>query len=131
SRPPTGRGSRATSSRSRSASSSRRPSLPALRLFCFMYRTLLLLALLVAAGGMEARAQATLSAARVAELVPTPGILRNGVSNLHAEGDSLWVGPFLNLTTAGGQTWRVPDADSLAGSRNRVFSLDAEGPVVW
>ncbi|RMH65888.1 MAG: hypothetical protein D6685_05465 [Bacteroidetes bacterium] len=72
-----------------------------------------------------------LTPARVAELLPAPGILRNSVTNLHAEGDSLWVGPFLNLTTDEGATWQQADADSLFGSRNRVFSIDVEGPVVW
>ncbi len=66
-----------------------------------------------------------------ADLLPTPGILRNSITNLHAEGDSLWVGPFLNLTTDGGENWFVADADSLAGSRNSIFSLDVEGSVVW
>lgn len=64
------------------------------------------------------------------ELLPTPGIARNSVSNMHAEGDTLWVGPFLNMTADGGQTWYLTDADSLINSANRVFSLDAEGPVV-
>ncbi|MEM1126333.1 MAG: FlgD immunoglobulin-like domain containing protein [Bacteroidota bacterium] len=62
---------------------------------------------------------------------PTEGILRNSISNLFAVGDSLWVGPFLNLTTDGGQTWQVADTDSLFGSRNRVFSIDVEGDVIW
>ena len=32
------------------------------------------------------------------ELLPVTGILRNSVTNLHAEGDTLWAGPFLNMT---------------------------------
>ena len=59
------------------------------------------------------------------------GILANSVANLHAEGDSVWVGPFLNLTADGGNTWQVAAADSVGRSANRVFSIDVEGPVVW
>lgn len=65
------------------------------------------------------------------ELLPTPGILRNSVTNLQAQGDSLWVGPFLNLTVDGGENWFVTDADSLFGTRNTVFSLDVEGEIMW
>jgi photosystem II stability/assembly factor-like uncharacterized protein len=59
------------------------------------------------------------------------GVLSNSVTNLLANGDSLWVGPFLNLTTDGGATWQVADADSLVGTANRVFSIDIEGDVLW
>ena len=59
------------------------------------------------------------------------GILGNSVTNLSARGDSLWVGPFLNLTTDGGSTWFVADADSLVGTPNRVFSIDIEQDVMW
>lgn len=65
------------------------------------------------------------------DLLPTDGILRNSVTNLHAQGDTLWSGPFLNVTWDGGQTWHVADVDSLFGTRNSIFSLDVEGPVVW
>ena len=65
------------------------------------------------------------------ELLPVTGILRNSVTNLHAEGDTLWAGPFLNMTRDGGQTWFVADVDSLAARRLNVYSLDVEGPVVW
>ncbi len=64
-------------------------------------------------------------------LLPVPGILRNSVTNLHAEGDALWVGPFLNMTPDGGRTWLVADVDSLAARRLSVYSLDVEGDVVW
>lgn len=88
--------------------------------------------LLGTVAGVPLRAQqAPFSAARVAELMPTPGIARNSVTNLLARGDSLWVGPLLNLTTDGGATWFMPDADSLVDARNRVFSLDAEGDILW
>lgn len=89
---------------------------------------LALLGLLVSPAGAQ---DAGFSAGRVADLVPVPNILRNSITNLHAEGDSLWVGPLLNLTTDGGRTWLLPEADSLRASRNRVFSLDVEGHVVW
>ncbi len=82
---------------------------------------------------MAAAQRVNLSAAEMAELIPSPGgtILRNSISNLHAEGDTLWVGPLLNVTTDGGATWLIADADSLLNGRNRVFSIDVEGPVVW
>lgn len=59
------------------------------------------------------------------------GILANSVANLHAEGDSLWIGPFLNLTTDGGGRWLRAEADSVGRGANRVFSLDVEGDVLW
>ena len=93
-----------------------------------------LLGLLLCLGSFGSQTQAQskrLSAAQLAELLPSPGILRNSIANLHAQGDSLWVGPFLNLTTDGGATWQVADADSLAGLRNRVYSFDVEGEVIW
>lgn len=71
------------------------------------------------------------SVADVQELLPAPGILRNSVTNLHAEGDSLWVGPFLNLTVDGGETWQVADVDSLFGTRNSTFSIDGNGMTLW
>ncbi|MFQ5570274.1 MAG: FlgD immunoglobulin-like domain containing protein [Rhodothermales bacterium] len=98
-------------------------------------KTVLLLGGVLACAGLfaaEVQAQAKrFDAARVADLLPSPGILRNSISNLHAQGDSLWVGPFLNVTVDGGATWQVADADSLAGLRNRVYSLDVEGEVIW
>lgn len=73
----------------------------------------------------------SLAAKRAADLQPAPGILRNNVTNLHAEGDTLWAGPYLSFTDDGGQTWAYAEADSLFGSRNRVVSLDVEGEVIW
>ncbi len=70
-------------------------------------------------------------AAGVAGLIPAPSILRNSIVNLNVQGDTLWVGPMLNLTTDGGRTWQVSDADSLLDTRNRVFSLDIKGDVIW
>ncbi len=94
--------------------------------------SLFLLGALLGAGLARAQVVSTrVGASEVAELVPIEGILRNSVTNLHAEGDTLWAGPFLNLTPDGGQTWLLAEADSLQGSRNRVFSLDVEGDVVW
>ena len=84
----------------------------------------MLLALSLCVGLIDAEAQG-------AALLPSPGVLLNKIENLHAEGDSLWVGPFLNLTTDGGVSWQVADADSLAGLRNRVYSFDVEGAVIW
>jgi photosystem II stability/assembly factor-like uncharacterized protein len=65
------------------------------------------------------------------EGVGVPGLARNSVTNLHAEGNILWAGSYLNLTTDGGDTWLVADTDSLIGSRNTVFSIDVEGDIVW
>lgn len=64
-------------------------------------------------------------------LTPVPSIRSNFVANLHAEGDSLWVGPRLNLTTNGGTSWLMAEADSVSNGRGRVFSIDAEGRTIW
>ncbi|MXW64595.1 MAG: hypothetical protein F4Y00_09520 [Bacteroidetes bacterium SB0662_bin_6] len=68
---------------------------------------------------------------RTDEFLPAAGILRNSVTNLHAEGDRLWIGPFLNMTPDDGRTWFVADVDSLAARRLNVYSLDVEGVFVW
>ena len=65
------------------------------------------------------------------DVTGVPTISRNSTANLHAKGDSLWVGSFMNLTTDGGATWQIAEADSLFGSRNSVFSIDIEGDVIW
>ena len=58
------------------------------------------------------------------------GILSNTITNMSMRGDSLWVGPFLNLTIDGGVNWFLADTDSLFGTSNRAFSLDTNGPIV-
>jgi hypothetical protein len=73
----------------------------------------------------------TFDLSNTADFVVVPDILSNSISNLHAEGDSLWVGPYLNLTVDGGRTWLLPEADSLFGTANRLYSIDVEGSVVW
>jgi len=72
-----------------------------------------------------------LSITSIQEFLPAPGILRNSITNLLAYGDSLWVGPYLNLTSDGGETWQVADVDSLWGTRNSTFSIDGEGKTIW
>ncbi len=76
----------------------------------------------------ESPAQAP-NAAQIAEMIP--GILSNSISNLHHENGVLWAGPFLNYTDDGGLSWARAGADSLFGTRNRVFSIDIEGDVIW
>lgn len=83
---------------------------------------------LLTIGAADAHAQFSKAAA---ELARVRGILRNSVTNLHAAGDSLWTGPFLNLTYDGGDTWYVADADSLFGTRNSLFSIDIQGDILW
>ena len=72
-----------------------------------------------------------LAEAKVCGQVPTHSILNNSVTNLHAEGTALWVGPHLNVTRDGGDSWFAADADSLVGLRNRVYSIDAESDISW
>ncbi|MXW32218.1 MAG: hypothetical protein F4100_03265 [Rhodothermaceae bacterium] len=64
-------------------------------------------------------------------LVPVTGILSNSVTNLHADGETIWVGPHLNVSQDQGQTWNAVNTDSLSGLKNRVYSIDIEGNVIW
>lgn len=64
--------------------------------------------------------------------VPTvSGISRNTVSNLHGEGNRLWAGPHLNFTDDNGNVWKLAPVDSIQKGRGSVYSLDAEGSVIW
>jgi len=64
-------------------------------------------------------------------LRPADGIPSNFVQVLEAQGDSLWIGPLLHVTPDEGQSFAVAEADSLSDSRNQVFALDVEGPLLW
>ena len=64
-------------------------------------------------------------------LEPVDGIARNEVTVLHAQGDSLWAGPALNMTPDGGQHWFAASAGILDKTPNRVQSIDVEGQIVW
>ena len=65
------------------------------------------------------------------DLTGVPTVARNSISNIHVQGDSVWAGSFLNLTTDGGASWQIADTDSLWDTRNSVFSIDIEGDVIW
>lgn len=94
--------------------------------------TSILAVVVAASGGGPARGQSSVESSNLRSLLESRyGILANSVTNLVAQGDSVWVGPFLNLTTDGGATWQVADGDSLVGSVNRVFSIDIESDVIW
>lgn len=78
----------------------------------------------------------TLDADQLEELMPTSGIASNFVQVLHAQGDSLWVGPLLNVTPDGGETFLSAGREALGSNRNQVFSMDVEGQpgggsVIW
>ncbi len=67
-------------------------------------------------------------------LEPADGILGNSVTNVFANGDSVWVGPLLSLTTDGGASWQAPNLELVLAGRNeesRAFSIDIEGETVW
>ena len=56
-------------------------------------KRVVLLGLLLCVGLIDGQAQAMpFKAAQGAELLPSPGILLNKIEEMHAEGDSLWVG---------------------------------------
>jgi len=65
------------------------------------------------------------------DLVQVSGILANSVTNLHAEGQTIWVGPHLNVSHDNGQTWNAVNTDSLSGLKNTVYSIDIERNVIW
>lgn len=73
---------------------------------------------------------APLNSRAQSSIEPSDGILGNSVTSLFVNGDSVWAGPYLSLTTDNGQTWQAADADSLFGSRNRVFSIDISGSKI-
>ncbi|MEM6336617.1 MAG: hypothetical protein AAF752_08615, partial [Bacteroidota bacterium] len=62
---------------------------------------------------------------------PVPSISSNTITNLHVQGDSLWVGPRFSLTTNSGASWQQAFVDSVSNGRGRVFSIDVEGDVIW
>ncbi len=99
-----------------------RPLWSSLLTLCFLFGTVTV---------TYGQAQGIDALQKVLEWLPVQGILSNSVTNLHAEGDTLWVGPRLNVTADGGQTWWVADVDSIREGRQRVFSIDAEGRVIW
>lgn len=66
------------------------------------------------------------------DLVFSPGILANSITNLETAGSSIWIGPYLNVSHDGGQSWQAADVDSLRGFVNSVYSLDIHGSsLIW
>ena len=88
-----------------------------------------LAALALGAGLAQAQAPTTGEAALRA-LVDAPSIATDAVTLLHAEGDRLYVGPRL-VTLEDGRFRFVDDRAVTPAEDTEVFSLDAEGGVVW
>lgn len=64
--------------------------------------------------------------AQILGTVPSPynSIRQNGISNMAALGDTLWVGPSLNRNIGNEADWYLAeDADSVINGRGRVFSF--------
>ncbi|MBT4603735.1 MAG: hypothetical protein HOC28_11415, partial [Bacteroidetes Order II. Incertae sedis bacterium] len=93
-------------------------------------KSILFACLLVLVTSHSAHAQRVFLGSAAGLLQSEIGILNNSVANLHATDGMVWVGPYLNLTEDGGQSWFVPETDSLFGTVNRLFSLDVEGMTV-
>ncbi len=94
-----------------------------------MQRLLVIVMMASLAPALQAQ-HLTPEAERMTELMPVPSIYSNSVTKLATRGDSLWVGPLLDLTIDGGDTWRRASVDSLSDERNRVFSIDTHDDVV-
>lgn len=66
----------------------------------------------------------------VTALEPSNGILSNSISNIGITGDSVWIGPYLNVTGDAGDSWEFADTPQLFGTQNRVFSLSVNGSII-
>lgn len=66
----------------------------------------------------------------VAGFIPSAGVLDNSISNIEINGDSTWIGPYLNMTVDGGRNWQLAEAEALFGTQNRVFTLDVDGDII-
>ena len=91
----------------------------------------LLLSLVLAATGQAQTPLPKSPSLWVSSPRPVESIARNSVTNLHGEGDTLWVGPLAVFTSDGGASWERADVDSLTVERGRMFSIDVEGQDTW
>jgi len=65
------------------------------------------------------------------DLVRSPSILSNSITNLGSSGESIWVGPYLNVSHDGGETWQATNVEPLQGFNNSVYSLSVQGQTIW
>jgi len=65
------------------------------------------------------------------DLVFSPGILGNSITNMASVGESIWVGPYLNVSHDGGETWQAANVESFRGFENSVYSLSIHGQSIW
>lgn len=65
------------------------------------------------------------------DLVLSPGILSNHITNLAAAGPSIWVGPYLNVSHDGGDTWQAVAAEPFQDFSNSVYSLAISNQSIW
>ena len=65
------------------------------------------------------------------DLVFSPGILSNGISNLGSADESIWVGPYLNVSRDGGKTWQAANVAPLRDFANSIYSLSIRNQVIW
>jgi hypothetical protein len=60
---------------------------------------------------------------------PYNSIRQNGISNIVATGDTVWISPALNFNVGNAIDWLQPsDIDSITNSIGRIFSMDISGP---
>jgi len=72
--------------------------------------------------------------AQVVGPVPSPVEIfqQNGVANMGAIGDTLWVGPGMNRNIGNQNRWFLPEeADSVVNGRGRLFSIDLAPDTVF
>jgi len=65
------------------------------------------------------------------DLIPSPGILSNRITNLGVSGESIWIGPYLNVSHDGGKTWQAANVDLLEGFTNSVYSISVKDQSIW
>jgi len=66
--------------------------------------------------------------------VPSPFEIfqQNGVANMRAIGDTLWIGPGMNRNIDNQRDWFLPvNADSVVNGRGRLFSIDLAPDTVF
>jgi len=65
------------------------------------------------------------------DLVHSPSILSNSITNLGSSGGSIWAGPYLNVSHDQGETWQAANVEPLQGFVNSVYSLSVRDQTIW